>query len=139
MYWWSTGNFFQTIISRIEGHVEPDYYYTIEDTNQLIESFSLLSIDEQTSLIEILKNLASMANELGNTWVHPHNRNNDPNLELRIQNYNQLERTFYNLNGEFIENNAYTVIVQVVTRILRRYDARGERFYNAFRYMFGIQ
>lgn len=139
MYWWSTGNFFQTIISRIEDHVEPDYYYTVEDINQLIESFSLLSIDEQNSLIEILKNLASMANELGNTWVHPNNRNNDPNLELRIQNYNQLERTFYNLNGEFIENNAYTVIVQVVTRILRLYDSRGERFYNAFLNMFGIQ
>ncbi len=138
-YWWTTANFFQKIIYSVEGQYQPDYYHPAEDINQLIESFNILSVDEQISLIEILKNLALMANQLGDSWVNPHNRYNDPNLEIRIQNYNQLETSFYNLNSEFIEKDNYTVIVQIVTRILRRYDEHGTRFYTAFLYMFGIQ
>ena len=139
MYWWATAEFFQTIVYCIEGHVQPNHYHPVEDIIQLTELFTILTAENQTTLLTMLKNLISMANELGNNWVNPNNRYNDPNLQLRIQNYNQLETAFYNINSQFINNNDYVVIVQIVTRILRRYDSHGARYFNAFLYMFGIQ
>ena len=126
-------------MSCIEGQVQPDYYYPVEDINQLIESFSLLSIEEQTSLVETLKNLASMANELGNIWVNPYNRNNDPHVAQRIQNYNQQETMFYQLVSDFVENMNNSSSVAILTRILRRHVTSGTRFYHAFLNIFRIE
>jgi hypothetical protein len=138
-YWWTTSNFFQTIMSCIEGHVQPNHYHPIEDITQLTELFSLLSLEEQTSLVETLKNLASMANELGDNWVNPHNRYNDPILTERIQNYNQQETMFYQLVCDFVENLNNSSTVVIVTQILRRYVTSGTRFYHEFLNIFRIE
>ncbi len=138
-YWWTTSEFFKTLISSLEGKYQPVYQSQIEDNNKLIESFSLLSIEEQTSLIEIIKNLSSIANELGNIWVHPHNRDNDPILATSIQTYNQLEKTFYNLNRSFVNERNFSGFLEVVTRILHHNVSMGERFYTNFLSIFRIE
>ncbi len=126
-------------MSCIEGHVQPNHYHPAEDITQLTELFSLLSLEEQTSLVETLKNLASMANELGNIWVNPHNRYNDHVLTERIQNYNQQETMFYQLVCDFVENLNNSSTVVIVIQILRRYVTSGTRFYHEFLNIFRIE
>jgi hypothetical protein len=138
-YWWGTSGFFQTILSCIQGHSQSDYYHPTEDINQLTELFLGLTTEQQSSLIETLNNLISMTNELGNKWVHPHNRENDPILEQNIKNYKNLETTFYNIIHSFVWNPIYTTIIPVITRILRRYEESGTRFYSDFLRVFDIQ
>ena len=139
LYWWGTASFFRIIIECIAADVEPDYYHPVEDINQLKSIYASLTNEQQNELMTTLNNLATMANELADIWVHPHNRDNDPNVAERIRNYDRLESEFYQLAHTFVENQSYGAIVAIVTLILQRYVNDGSRFYNAFLNVFGIE
>ncbi len=137
-YWWGTSEFFQTMIKHIEAYVEPDLYNHEDDSPHLKAVYASLTTEQQEEFMTTLKNLASMANQLGDNWIHPNNRNNDPNVAERIRNYERLESEFYQLTHSFVENQNYSEIVELITQILRRYVSLGVRFYNAFIDIFGL-
>ena len=138
-YWWGTEGFFRTIVECIEAYIYPDYYHTIEDINQLKSICAGLTPEEQVNLLTTLNNLADMAKELGDNWVNPYNRDNDPIVAQRIQNYDNQETMFYQLAHAFVENPNNSSTVAIVSRILQRYVNHGSRFYNAFLNVFGIE
>jgi hypothetical protein len=140
MYWWATGSFFKSINHYLESSTQLTYLhaYSVEMVNQLTQSFSQLTPQQQTLFVENLKNLSFMADTLGNEWVSPANSDNNPNVEIRIQNYNNQERVFYNLVHQFIENPDFTEINVIVTRFLDGNVSLGIRYYNDFNNMFGV-